>query len=361
MRMKVKQATYPSASPLKALAGGSILMLCFFACSKTPQPTAQPPIQIDKTTIPQKAKSKTTVRDVLDSTAGAPISPKHVTDAKAASHSETRVIVLAEKTRQGAVGKTGETGPVGPAGQAGQEGKAGQDACGIETFSEEYSIRPLSVSELQNIGPLPYVSTPNHAKKSFRHKIPTLNLGEMTGLLSGTPFVRSSQVVFGVDLTNLPPQAAIKKIHAVNLKLGLTHTSRNKTQKTELLCLLKEGVCSGAFNEAKNWQDNLNEDFLKGIESNTQTNTYFSDSFLDREIARIGKYRIYSEEVTLDLEKLTQSNPQTLLYGKTAETKTLDVRTLLMSVSNDTFVSNEGAITVSMEIDTCKAMELAQQ
>ncbi|MGK5087997.1 hypothetical protein WDW86_10605 [Bdellovibrionota bacterium FG-2] len=346
--MKVRQATYSNTSPLKALAGGSILLLCFFACAKSPQPTAQPllqaPIQIDKTTIPQKAKPKTIIRDVLDSTTGAPINPKHATD------SDAQVIVYRSKTIEGPVGKTG---PAGPAGPEGRQGNDGQDACGIETFSKEFFIRPLRDSEFQNLGPLPYVSTLDHAKKKFRHKIRTLNLGEMTGRLSGTPFVRSSQVVFAVDLTNIPPQSTIRKVNSVTLKLGLTRVVRNQKKRSELLCLLNERLCSGAFNLAKTWQDNVNEDFFKGNEISNPINAYFSDSFANREIQRIGKYKVYSEEVTLDLEKLTESSPLPLLYGKTPETKALDQRTILMSVADDTFVSNEGALVISMDVDTC--------
>lgn len=251
----------------------------------------------------------------------------------------------------------------GPQGPQGPRGRDGQDApCGLAPYSETFEARRLSAEELAaHASVLPY-------RSNTEHKIKRLQLGAMTGLLGGKfAYVKNSQVVFAVDVTSLPPEEAIAAVGDISLKLNVQKLSFDGRTTTELLCFLDERLCSGELfvKEDKTWFDDINEQFF-GSPSPTTLNSYFATQYLDRHVGTVDKQKVYAGQLTLSFEELLrnapeQQSPLRVLYGVNAKDKPVAERTLYFVVADDTFVSADAKLAVSLTEDTCRTRELSQE
>ncbi|HTL11782.1 MAG TPA: hypothetical protein VL588_04805 [Bdellovibrionota bacterium] len=235
--------------------------------------------------------------------------------------------------------------------------QAATEACGIRPYTATYAARPLTGAELARfIGRLPY--------RNAKHRIPALQIGQKTGLAQkGIPYVKDSQVLFAVDVTNLPPAAAIKRADNVAVKLNVTKVSRDPYTKTEMLCLLDEHVCSGDVYEDPRWVDSINPNYFHG---DMPRNRAFSSRYLSRVLDRLGKERLYSSEITLPFSEMLQSYPEKggsmgILYKGQKADAPVQKRTLYFEVTDDTYVgSGDAQVVVNLTEDTCKTLELTQ-
>ncbi|MCC7440215.1 MAG: hypothetical protein IT285_01195 [Bdellovibrionales bacterium] len=234
---------------------------------------------------------------------------------------------------------------------------AATEACGIRPYTATFAARPLSASEFERFrGRLPY--------RSARHAVPALQIGQKTGIAQkGIPYVKDAQVMFAVDLTNLPPAQAVVKAENVAIKLNVTKVSSDPYTNTELLCLLEERVCSGDVYEDPKWVDSINPAFFRG---DLPRNRSFSRRYLTRVLDRVGSQRLYSSEVTLEFNQLLAAYSEKggtmgVLYRGARSDQPVGKKTLYFTVADDTYVgSGDAQVVVNLTEDTCKTLELTQ-
>jgi hypothetical protein len=220
--------------------------------------------------------------------------------------------------------------------------------CGIKTETFRFFARPLTNEETDHIKHLPYVST-------SQHSVPTLQLGEMTDLAPGNiPYVKDSQTLFAIDLTNLPARVVLVELKSADLKLKVTKVSKDKFTGTEVLCFLDSRICSGELYSTSSWKNNINEDFFEGKET---PNDFFARQYLDRKLSQFGEESLYSAELTLPfvrlLENSTVPDPLDIIYHNTPVTQKLKARTMYFAVADDTYVSNNAEMILNLAVDTC--------
>jgi hypothetical protein len=275
----------------------------------------------------------------------------------------------------------GPQGSQGPAGQGGQTGQNGQDGCGIREFTLQFPVRPFTDAEkILYAKELPYRSTSgNPVADHSNHKIPTLQVGEMSALASGNiPYVANSQVEMAIDLA-LPISDAVVQIQDLSLKMYVSKLSQERYIDTEMLCLLDEKICSGDVFAASNWQKNINPEFF--TDGSRTANDYFVKQYTSRVVGTHPIYKrevsacgepenvivkrepIYANGMTLPLSELVAgsgSTAQQVLYGQTpariaSDSSTgLYERTLHIVVADDTYVREDAQLVVTLTADTCK-------
>jgi hypothetical protein len=275
----------------------------------------------------------------------------------------------------------GSQGPQGPQGPAGQNGQNGKDDCGPREFTMEFPVRSFTDAEkILYAKELPYRSTQGYpVAERLNHKIPTLQVGEMSALAPGDiPYVANSQVEMAIDIA-LPTSDAVVQIQDLSLQMYVSKLSQEQYIDTEVLCLLDEKICSGDLFEASNWQKNINPEFFS--EGSRPANDYFVKQYTNRVVGHLPIYKrevgscgltenvivkrdpIYANGMNLPISELVAgsgSTAQQVLYGQTAAKVASDTstglyeRTMHIVVADDTYVREDAKLVVSLIADTCK-------
>lgn len=232
------------------------------------------------------------------------------------------------------------------------------ERCGPEPRQLSFKARRLSAAERRALVLLPYVSSPERV-------IAARNIGEMSGLNGGVPFVRDTQVLFAVDIGGLPPEDDVMKIDSARLRLKarkLLDSTGTGARDSEVLCILNARVCSGELHEEASWKANINGRFFQGKET---PNDYFVREYLEKAVAQRGETRVYASDMILDISRLIENSlvpdVHALLYGagrpaaaKDASPGALRSRTLYFAVAPATYISPDAALDVSVTIDSCR-------
>ncbi len=237
-----------------------------------------------------------------------------------------------------------------------------EKTCGLRQVQKEFVARPFSPTETSNLPTLPYRSTEKDPDRHFRHALPILPLAGRTGITSNAiPYVRDSQVLFAFDLTDLPPKEAIISLEKAELVLGLTKISHDSSTSTELLCFLDERVCSGELFEDKFWKKNINPAFFGG---KPPVNNFFAQQFLDHQVGSLDKDKLYSATLTLKLSDLISGSSfhdvLDFTYSGLPSNLPVSKRVLKLEIADDTFVSKDSALRITLIEDTCRTLSLTQ-
>lgn len=199
-------------------------------------------------------------------------------------------------------------------------------------------IRKLTLEEVRNLSKsLPYRSSP-------KNKIEVLNLEEATRFYGENATVKNSQILFAVENPIFQNSSSLKVVsnESIILKLNLTKVSSEKSISTEVFCNLNLGLCSGELFSEKSWQKNIDQGFFSTA---SLVNNFFSKQYLTKEVGRVGKKKIFSSGITLDLNKLFSSEQ---VSEKELFEKMKKERTLFFVIADDTYVDKEGYLEIEV-------------
>jgi hypothetical protein len=251
-------------------------------------------------------------------------------------------------------------------------------------YQRLFKAVPLDDDDMHHLDlmKLPYIPTlkvpgddrfKNHPKGTYyRHRVPVLNLGEVhhsgsmaqyTPVHGGIPTVQDAQVVFKIQLRNLPPRNALvdwrEPLDDAHLELLLSKASNDGFVKTEMFCSLDAQRCSGSEYTAGNWLDNINDEgFFHGTRP-SQYNDALEHLFLAHN-AMSGGYKVWWGGVEFPLSTLLATDETLLahspgakvppavsvldlIYGDVSPDAPLVSRDLLFAMVDDTYVSAEVA------------------
>ncbi|MBG59872.1 MAG: hypothetical protein CMJ16_05380 [Peredibacter sp.] len=218
---------------------------------------------------------------------------------------------------------------------------------GNECYSRPYSVsfaaRPLRPGERPKMEELPYLS-------SSKRVIPLLHVGESTGISSGTPYVKDSQVVFAVDMFKLPARSSVVKLNSLRLRVPLMKTKRNADPiHTELVCEYKHKLCFGEWVESKSWSGNINKKFKNAAKGDTQ---YLRENLLkSANEDEKNENLYYSKHINIDLKKswaLSLSEFKDIIYSE-GET----FKTFYFVAADDLFVGSNTHLDIALEERVC--------
>lgn len=223
--------------------------------------------------------------------------------------------------------------------------------CFTEPYTNTFHSRPLTDEEMAGIaGNLPYIANRKAYYKHASLEMKTLKYGEMTGVKGEDfPFVKDSQIPFAIDIVDVPEFKSIKSINHAWLKMRVNKLSQDRYLGTELICSMNFGVCSGATLEEDKWAAVFNPRFFNGKQR--VFNDRFSKLYLDQPVKVLNGENLYSKMLTFPLQDLTfgsEVQPRHF-FQNTKEGK----RTLFFVVADDTFLSNEVSLEVSMGVERC--------
>ncbi len=220
-----------------------------------------------------------------------------------------------------------------------------EEQCSNELVTKRFFIRPIENQEY-NVLQLPYKSV---------KEIPTIGIGQMTGRTSGNiPYVENSQVVFAVDIKDLPEREMVISIEKVFLHMDIIKYSKDKQESTEIFCIVNDHICSGNLFKSKRWTNYINPSFFV---SRLTVNEYFSNVLLENSIVNDTNRRMFSYNIPLDFSKLIPDDISLvdLLYGTQ---KKSTGRKLFFVVADDVFVSSEATIDISMKAKICRHLNI---
>ncbi len=215
--------------------------------------------------------------------------------------------------------------------------------CGPERFQQTFSARSLLFRELKTHKNLPYIST-------LKNQIAIKQIGHMTGMQDGIPYIKNTQILFATDLTGLPSFDSVISIDSLFMKMDVRKVSKDISTDTEIFCILNHSVCSGELFHKSSWRENINQEFFQGKET---PNDYFTKKFTEEALKIANKEKVFAADLTLDLKKIIDSSTlkdlKSLLYPKNKKTEVL-----YFLVADDTYVSNDTYLDISMTVDSCK-------
>jgi len=295
------------------------------------------------------------------------------------------IVVLAPQNpdpgspNSGSGGQDGKPGQNGQDGKPGQNGQNGKDDCGVRAFTLQFPARPFTDAEkILYSKELPYRSTTGYpVAEHLNHKIPTIQLGEMTGMNDGIPFVANSQIEMAIDVA-IPGADAVVQIQDLTLRMYVSKLSQEKYIDTEMLCFLDEKLCSGEVFQASNWQKNINPSFFT---NGKPANENFVRAYTERAVGSVPVYRnvktadgtikrelvkrdpVFASGISLPISDVVAGTGITasqLLYGQAGakiasdSSSGLYERTLHIVVADDTYVREDAEVVVTLTADTCK-------
>ena len=223
--------------------------------------------------------------------------------------------------------------------------------CFMEPMTSTFHSRPLTLEEQNSLHPkLPYIEGKSVQYKNSSVKMKTLRFGEMTGSIGmDFPVVKDGQTPFAIDLNDVPDYKSIKEINHAWLKMKVNKLSQDNSLGTELLCSLNFGVCSGSALAQDKWGSLYNPKFFNG--KKRVFNDRFSRLYLNKPIKEVDGVKLYSKMLTFPLRDLAMGSHidarhffQNAKKGK---------KTLYFVVADDTFLSNEVSLEVSLGVQRC--------
>jgi hypothetical protein len=197
----------------------------------------------------------------------------------------------------------------------------------------------LSTEEITAALPkLPYSST-------REHPMVTLQIRRANeSRVQPVPHVVNSQVIFGVDITDLPAAARLNRASEMTLSLSLTRISIRNRLDTELLCLIDIARCSGRAIQAASWQINKNSSFWSSPE--LVRSSTFADLKPGTDVPFTRSHAM--NQGTIHLNLLEALGSDVLTEIRKIPLNRDGKRILLIAVSDDTLV-HDAALTVSGE------------
>lgn len=211
--------------------------------------------------------------------------------------------------------------------------------CGPRIYAKHFIGRPLTEEEKHRFIEgelLPYKSTPaNH--------LHTLRLGGKTGFTKdGFPYVKDAQVLFAVDLKDLPSRESVISVKAFDLNLTATKFWSRDDTRTDMLCLINQKICSGDVSRKGRMADHLNTAFSEGKEP---PNDFFLQQILAAE--RRGQISVLRLGLPIDrlMENSTLSNSLQVIYQ--------DSKTLYFAVAHDIFVAQDVELNLEFSVQEC--------
>jgi|GEM_PF-5455249 len=195
----------------------------------------------------------------------------------------------------------------------------------------------LALEEISAALPkLPYASSREHA-------MVTLQIRRANDTrLKPVPHVVNSQIIFGVDITDLPPETRLTQATEVTLSLSLTRVSIKNRPDTELLCLIDIARCSGRAIQAASWQTNKNPSVWS--QPGLIRSATFADLKPGTDVPFARSHAL--NQGTIHLNLLEALGGDILAEIRKIPLNQDGKRILLISVSDDTLV-HDAALTVS--------------
>ena len=308
-------------------------------------PEESPPSATDDQAIPSASTPETKVNDQAP-TSDSPESSTEESDSPARSTEEgdTSTSTTGDDSREPGESEESREHPSKHASESGQE-HADEHAAHQRSrvrISHDYSRTfrakvDLALEDITAALPkLPYASSREHA-------MVTLQIRRANDTrLKPVPHVVNSQVIFGVDITDLPSETRLPQATEVTLSLSLTRVSIRNRADTELLCLIDITRCSGRAIQAASWQTNKNPHFW------SQTDLIRSATFADLKPGTDVPFaRSHAlNQGTIHLNLLEALGADTLAEIRKIPLNRDGKRILLITVSDDTLV-HDAALTVS--------------
>ena len=223
--------------------------------------------------------------------------------------------------------------------------------CYTEPYSNTYHSRPLTIEETRKLkGLYPYLADVRAYYQGDTVMMTNLRYGEMTGVIGDDfPFVKDSQTAFAIDMTDVPDLKTIKAINHAWLKMRVNKLSQDDYLGTEILCSLNFKLCSGETLQQEKWGGLRNPRFFDGKER--IVNNRFSKLYLDKPIREVKGEFLYSKMLTFPLNDIVEGSQVEVKHF--FQNPKNGKKTLYFVVGDDTFLSNEVSLEVSMGVERC--------
>ncbi|MGE3683905.1 MAG: hypothetical protein AB7G93_19470 [Bdellovibrionales bacterium] len=223
--------------------------------------------------------------------------------------------------------------------------------CGPKVYSGRFRGRELSVDEKRDFKtrkPLPYSSTASH-------RLSTLRLGGKNAITTaGVPYIKNAQVLFAVDLPDLPTRASIISIRALELVIDVNKWWNPAKEKADMICLVEEKICSGDIIDQQKYAESVNFKFFAGKEP---PNDFFARQISAATKTESGGVSLSRVKLALPLERLIENSTYpdklNLIYPEQDSRTTADYKTLYFAVANDIYVYKDVVLNVELNVQVC--------
>lgn len=215
--------------------------------------------------------------------------------------------------------------------------------CRPKIYNKKFVGRALTNSEKNNFVNkklLPYISQKNN-------RVDIFSPGQSSGV---TPehknnYVKNAQVLFAIDIVDLPERSTVVMLKSLDLSLSINKLWTPGEENTDMICLLKEKVCSGDIYQQKERAENINQDFFHGKEP---PNDFFARQVsgpdeMSAEIRELSKGQLRLPISKL-IENSTSNSPIDLIYSS---------KTLYFAVTHDIFVRRKIELNAEISANSC--------
>jgi len=223
--------------------------------------------------------------------------------------------------------------------------------CGPRKFSQSYLGRALTEAEkraYKTTKPLPYVSQPSRP-------MGTLRLGGKNAMTDqGIFYVENAQVLFAVDVPNLPNRESVISVKNLDLVIEINKLWKGEERGTDILCLLEQKVCSGDVPTQKPDSENINYNFFEGKEP---PNDFFIRQLSVPPRTDDVGVRLSQHKLKLPIEKLIENSVfgDKLSFIYPTDGSTPNGKTLYFSVANNIYVHPNVRLNVELSVQVCTA------
>lgn len=214
--------------------------------------------------------------------------------------------------------------------------------CSPEKNYQIFTARHLTSQEIALNSQLPYRST---SKQNFDIK----KINQHTKLINGIPSNNNSQVLFAMDIKNLPTESSLLSVDSALLKIKIS--KNNISYHKEIFCILNNKLCTGEFRNREEWKENINDQFSEGKET---PNDYFTRMlWKDIKIKQTKNEDIVVSNLTIDLKKVIEnsliSSVKDIFYKNNS-----NVSTLYFLLAENIYVFDKPQLEIVTTIDACK-------
>lgn len=223
--------------------------------------------------------------------------------------------------------------------------------CRPKIYSKKFLGRALTSTEKNNFVDgklLPYISQKNS-------HIDIFSPGQSSGVTptNKNNYVKNAQVLFAIDIGDLPERSKVVTLKSLDLSLSINKFWTVGEENTDMICLLKEKICSGDIYQQPQRADNINQNFFHGKEP---PNDFFArqvsgpdEMFVDiRELSR-GQLKLPISKL---IENSTLTDPIELIYAS---------KTIYFAVTHDIFVRRKIELNVEISANSCTEIKVKPQ
>ncbi|MGE3975366.1 MAG: hypothetical protein AB7F59_12655 [Bdellovibrionales bacterium] len=202
--------------------------------------------------------------------------------------------------------------------------------------------RALTNQEKKSLTNFPFITKNGRFKKRDPGRSMKINT-------DGVPYVENSQILFAIDLSDLPQRFDVISLDSLLLNVKVHRHIKSHDHRAGMLCLVGQKICSGDFPTDFISQEHINPKFFEGKEP---PNDFFMHRLAEAS-HKTQSGEIEIAELALPLQKLLENSlspdPFTLIYDSLGES----LSTLYFAVAHDIYIARDIQLQISMTVESC--------